>query len=104
MRDQIENYNIHHSIFSQQHPKALQPFLSEMRAFTEHNHYNVLHPILWSVPIVTDISDVPLMRKPGTSLLALGLELPEDAFTDMFDFDAAGETYGSCSSYPFYHH
>ena len=96
MRDQIENYNIHHSIFSQQHPKALQPFLSEMRAFTEHNHYNVLHPILRSVRAVTDISDVPLMRnlEPGTSLLALGLELPEDAFMDMFDFDAAGETYG----------
>ncbi|KAM5546255.1 hypothetical protein V8D89_000381 [Ganoderma adspersum] len=74
VRDQIENYNIHHSIFDQQHPKALQPLLSEMRAFTEHNHYNVLHPIL--------------------RLLALGLELPEDAFIDMFDFDAASETYG----------
>ncbi|PIL28641.1 hypothetical protein GSI_08683 [Ganoderma sinense ZZ0214-1] len=79
VRDQIENYNIHHSIFSQPHPKALQPFLSEMRAFAEHNHYNVLHPIL--------------------RLLALGLELPEDAFIDMFDFDAAGETYALFMKY-----
>ncbi|KAI1787059.1 Clavaminate synthase-like protein [Ganoderma leucocontextum] len=79
VRDQIEHYNMHHSIFDQQHPKALQPFLSEIRAFTEHNHFKVLHPIL--------------------RLFALGLELPEDSFIDMFDFDAVGETYALFMKY-----
>ena len=37
---------VHHPIFYQQHPQALQPFLPEIRAFAEHNHYNILHPIL----------------------------------------------------------
>ena len=38
---------VHRSIFGQQdHPKALQPYLPELRAFSEHNHYNVLFPIL----------------------------------------------------------
>ncbi|TBU57582.1 Clavaminate synthase-like protein [Dichomitus squalens] len=73
VKDQIEHYNMHHSIVEQQHPKELQPFFPEIRAFAEHCHYKVLHPIL--------------------RLLALGLELPEEAFIDMFDFDVQGETY-----------
>ncbi|PIL28642.1 hypothetical protein GSI_08684 [Ganoderma sinense ZZ0214-1] len=73
VRDQIEHYNMHRRIFHQQHPKALQPFLPEMRAFTEHNFYNVLHPVL--------------------RLLALGLELPEETFVNLHNFDAEGESY-----------
>ncbi|KAI0752451.1 Clavaminate synthase-like protein [Daedaleopsis nitida] len=73
VRDQIEHYNLHRPIFQQQHPEALRPFLSEIRAFVEHNHYNVLHPVL--------------------RLLALGLELPEEMFVNMHNFDAPGETY-----------
>lgn len=30
----------------QSHPKALQPFLPEMRAFTEYTHNKILTPIL----------------------------------------------------------
>lgn len=30
----------------QSHPKALQPFLPEMRAFTEYTHSKILVPIL----------------------------------------------------------
>ena len=38
---------VHRSINEvQEHPQALQPLLPELRAFAEHNHYNVLHPIL----------------------------------------------------------
>ncbi|RPD60559.1 Clavaminate synthase-like protein [Lentinus tigrinus ALCF2SS1-7] len=73
VKDQIEHYNMHRPIFEQQHPKALQPFLPEIRSFVDHNHYNVLHPIL--------------------RLLALGLELPEETFVNMHNFDAQGETY-----------
>ena len=63
VRDEIEHYNctlcadlrfiemltrtaVHRAIFHQQHPKALQPFLQELRSFTEYNHYNILFPIL----------------------------------------------------------
>ncbi|KAI0630153.1 Clavaminate synthase-like protein [Trametes polyzona] len=79
VKDQIEHYNMHRDIFRQEHPKALQPFLPEIRAFVEHNHFNVLHPIL--------------------RLLALGLELPEETFVKMHDFDAEGETYGRFMKY-----
>ncbi|KAI0752450.1 Clavaminate synthase-like protein [Daedaleopsis nitida] len=74
VRDQIEHYNLHHPVFYQQHPHALQPFLPEIRAFAEHNHYNILHPVL--------------------RLLALGLELPDDTFVKQHNFEAPGETYG----------
>ncbi|KAI0703895.1 Clavaminate synthase-like protein [Cerioporus squamosus] len=73
VRDEIEHYNMHRPIFPQQHPAALQPLLPEIRLFAEHNHYNVLHPIL--------------------RLLAFGLELPEETFVDLHGFDDEGETY-----------
>ncbi|PIL28758.1 hypothetical protein GSI_08802 [Ganoderma sinense ZZ0214-1] len=65
--DQIEHYQF----FEQKHhPQALQPFLPEIYAFAEHNHFKVLHPIL--------------------RLLALGLELPEQTFVNIHDVDATG--------------
>ncbi|KAI0760890.1 Clavaminate synthase-like protein [Trametes elegans] len=73
VRDQLEHYNSHRSIYTQEHPKALQPVLPEIRAFAEHNHYNVLHPIL--------------------RLLARGMELPEDTLVNIHGFDSKGETY-----------
>ncbi|TBU25818.1 Clavaminate synthase-like protein [Dichomitus squalens] len=74
VRDQLEHYNLHRSIYeNQEHPKALQPVLPEIRAFAEHNHFNVLFPVL--------------------RLLALGMELPEDTFINIHGFEAKGETY-----------
>ncbi|KAI0658180.1 Clavaminate synthase-like protein [Cubamyces menziesii] len=74
VRDQLEHYNTHRSITElQSHPKALRPFLPEMRAFTEYNHEKILHPIL--------------------QILARGLELPEDTFVKMHGFDDQSETY-----------
>ncbi|TFK89218.1 Clavaminate synthase-like protein [Polyporus arcularius HHB13444] len=74
VRDQLEHYNLHRSITeNQEHPQALQPLLPELRAFAEHNHYDVLHPVL--------------------RLLALGLELPEDTFVNIHGFKEKGETY-----------
>ncbi|KAM5539612.1 hypothetical protein V8D89_006721 [Ganoderma adspersum] len=67
VRDQIEQYQF----FEQKHhPQALQPFLPEICAFAEHNHFKVLHPIL--------------------RLLALGMELPEDTFVKIHDVDSTG--------------
>ena len=66
---------VHRSIYDHQHhPKALQPVLPEIRTFAEHNHVNVLLPVL--------------------RLLALGMELPEETFVNTHGFDAKGETYG----------
>lgn len=38
---------VHHAIFDrQEYPKAMRPLLPEIRSFTEHNHFKILHPIL----------------------------------------------------------
>ena len=89
MKDEIEHYNMHRTVIGQQHPKELQPFVDEIRAFAEHCHYNVLHPILRYVHWLSTSETV----SDRSRLLALGLELPEEAFIDMFNFDAQGETY-----------
>ncbi|KAG6872258.1 hypothetical protein C0995_011517 [Termitomyces sp. Mi166 len=62
VRDQIEHYNLHTDVSLKEHPEALRPFLPEIDAFMRHNHFNIL---------------LPLLR-----LLALGLELPEEAFVE----------------------
>ena len=40
------------------HPQALRPFLPEVDAFAQHNHFNVLHPILRSIQLesLVDVS------------------------------------------------
>ncbi|KAJ7178169.1 Clavaminate synthase-like protein [Mycena filopes] len=73
VHDQLEHYNINRDVTKRQHPEAIRPFLSEIEAFARHNHFNVLHPIL--------------------RLLALGLELPEDALVDLHGYSSVGETY-----------
>ncbi|KAI0703870.1 Clavaminate synthase-like protein [Cerioporus squamosus] len=68
VRDSYEHYNIHHTVNDgRDHPMALRPFLPEIRAFNEYNHFHILYPIL--------------------RLLALGLELPESTLTDLHPFD-----------------
>lgn len=73
------------------HPQALQPYLSEVAAFAQHNHINVLYPILrlglGAVGFLTD-SNRNICR-----LLALGLELPKDTFVDCHGFSSVSETY-----------
>ncbi|KJA19089.1 hypothetical protein HYPSUDRAFT_89571 [Hypholoma sublateritium FD-334 SS-4] len=72
VRDQIEHYNINRDVNKRAHPPALRPFLPEIAEFARHNHEEVLHPIL--------------------KLLALGLELPEDALVNLHRYSAVGET------------
>ncbi|KAI0634446.1 Clavaminate synthase-like protein [Trametes polyzona] len=72
--DQIETYNTHRTVTElQSHPKAVQPFFPELRAFAEYNHNKILVPIL--------------------QILARGLELPEDSFAKMHGWEDDSETY-----------
>ncbi|KAI3612076.1 Clavaminate synthase-like protein [Moniliophthora roreri] len=73
VRDQMEQYNINRNVARRTHPEAIRPFIPEVDAFARHNHFNVVQPIL--------------------RLLALGLELPENTFVDMHDFNATGESF-----------
>ncbi|KAL6302299.1 Clavaminate synthase-like protein [Sparassis latifolia] len=72
VHDQVEHYNINRDVTKRQHPKAMRPFLPEIEAFAQFNHYSVVHTIL--------------------RLLALGLGLPEDTLVDQHNFSAAGES------------
>ncbi|KAF9457899.1 hypothetical protein BDZ94DRAFT_161733 [Collybia nuda] len=73
VHDEIEHYSIHRDVTKRAHPQILQPYLSDVAAFARHTHLNVLYPIL--------------------RLLALGLELPEDALVDCHGFSSDSETY-----------
>ena len=43
---------VHRTIYDyQEYPVAVRPFLPEIRAFSEYNHYKILHPILQYVDI-----------------------------------------------------
>ncbi|KAI0703881.1 Clavaminate synthase-like protein [Cerioporus squamosus] len=72
VRDQIGMYSVHHQVDMQDHPQALQPYLPEIMAFNEYNHFKILFPIL--------------------RLLALGLELPEDTLVNMHQFNGTNKT------------
>ncbi|KAJ3537947.1 hypothetical protein NM688_g6592 [Phlebia brevispora] len=73
--DEVENFNpVHHrNLLTTPQPEAVRPLLPELSAFARHNHLTVLHGVL--------------------RLLALGLELPEDAFTKTHGFDTDNESY-----------
>ncbi|KAG2040734.1 hypothetical protein BDR03DRAFT_1029402 [Suillus americanus] len=73
VRDQIEHYNINRDVTKRGHPETLRPLLPEIKEFSRHNHFNVLHPML--------------------RLIARSLELPEDTLVNNHDYDAVGETY-----------
>ncbi|KAF7366895.1 hypothetical protein MSAN_00948200 [Mycena sanguinolenta] len=79
VQDQIEHYAIHRDVTMRQHPEPVRPFLNEIEAFARHTHFNVLHPIL--------------------RLLALGLELPEEALVNIHGFSSVGETYARFIKY-----
>ncbi|KAG2098889.1 hypothetical protein BD769DRAFT_1644040 [Suillus cothurnatus] len=73
VRDQLEHYNINRDVTKRGHPETLRPLLPEIKEFSKHNHFNVLHPIL--------------------RLISRSLELPEDTLVKNHDYDAIGETY-----------
>ncbi|KAF9259643.1 Clavaminate synthase-like protein [Marasmius fiardii PR-910] len=80
VRDQIEMYSINKDVTRRPHPDALQPFMPEIDAFARHNYSDVVHPML--------------------RLLALGMELPENTFVDMHDWNRVSESFGKFSPHP----
>jgi hypothetical protein len=39
-------FSVNRDVRKRQHPEPLRPFLPEIETFAQHNHENVLHPIL----------------------------------------------------------
>ena len=84
---------VHRAIYEQQeYPEALRPFAPELRAFSEHNHFKVLHPLLQYVFVYSWNPWKAYLY--AFRILARGMELPEDTFVNMHNFDALGETRG----------
>jgi hypothetical protein len=66
--------------------------MPEIAAFARHNHMNVMHP---SLRYVNCLPKIPLIDESHTKrLLALALELPEDALVKKHEYDAVGESFG----------
>ena len=79
---------VHRGIYGRDiYPEALKSFLPEIRAFSEYNHFNILHPILRYANALFFYSQF----QRHSRLLAQGMELPEETFVKMHTFDAAGE-------------
>ncbi|KAG1859263.1 Clavaminate synthase-like protein [Suillus subluteus] len=76
VRDQHERYSCNRHVYSLMHPQALRPFLPDIDAFARFRSW--LHNL--------DLN--ALLR-----LMALSLELPEDTFVKLHDFDAPGVSY-----------
>ncbi|KAI6132912.1 hypothetical protein EV401DRAFT_2065000 [Pisolithus croceorrhizus] len=73
VRDQLEYINIDRDVHKQGHPEALRPLLPEVEGFARFNHVNVLFAIL--------------------RLIALSLELPEDALVKIHNCNGLGEAF-----------
>jgi hypothetical protein len=86
-----QHAEVNRDVTKKEHPEAVRPLLPEISEFAKHNHFNVLHPVLQYVYLRRYL--LPLFLKSGR-LLALGLELPEDAFVNIHGWNAVGETYG----------
>ncbi|ETW83002.1 hypothetical protein HETIRDRAFT_315947 [Heterobasidion irregulare TC 32-1] len=67
VKDRIEHYRLNRNVDSTVHPVPLRPFLPEIQSFIKFNHIDVGQELL--------------------GLLALGLELPEDALVKKFSYE-----------------
>ncbi|KAH0831126.1 hypothetical protein J3R83DRAFT_13692 [Lanmaoa asiatica] len=85
-RIQTSTLLVNRDVTKRGHPEVLRQFLPEIKEFTKFNHFNV--PA--SNPAVSH------------RLIAMSLELPEDALVNVHNYDAIGETYVALrsSSYP----
>lgn len=87
----LERLIVNKDVTKRQHPKALQPFLPEIGEFAKFCHFNILHPVLrYACSLISRVARRELVCR----LLAIRLELPEDAFVNQFQFDAEGDTFG----------
>ncbi|EIW79584.1 Clavaminate synthase-like protein [Coniophora puteana RWD-64-598 SS2] len=73
VRDQQEHYNVGRHVRDFKQPEAFGPYLPEVQAFVDHNHFNIFHPLL--------------------RVIALGLELPEETLVNLHGYDDPNSTY-----------
>ncbi|TFY80316.1 hypothetical protein EWM64_g3697 [Hericium alpestre] len=73
VKDRLEHYNLNRNVDLKQHPVALRSLLPEIRSFIKFNHEKVVHEL--------------------DRLLALGLELPEDALVKLHEFGEKNHSY-----------
>ncbi|TFY80318.1 hypothetical protein EWM64_g3695 [Hericium alpestre] len=73
VKDRIEHYNLPRDVSRQEHPTALRPFLPEIQKFIEYTHSEIMYEV--------------------ERLLAIGLELPENTFTDMHPWDETNHSF-----------
>ena len=68
--------------------------MPEYQEFARHNHFDVLHPVLRYVVIASSgsLSNSMLIF---CRLLALGMELPEETFVNIHDFNETAVKYGA---------
>lgn len=82
VKDRIEHYRLNRDVDSTAHPVPLRPFLPEIQSFIKFNHIEVGQELL--------------------GLLALGLELPEDALVNKFSYEEKNNA--NCSFMMYYPH
>lgn len=71
--------------------------MPEIDEFARFNHLSILHSILRSVSVT--LKAASRCSLSNDSLLAIGMELPEDAFVKQHGFDTVGESYGALCIY-----
>ena len=73
VRDQIEQYNFNRDLTVREHPSTLKPFINEVQELTDYCHKVILYRML--------------------TLFAISLELPEDFFVKVHDYDTFDESW-----------
>jgi isopenicillin N synthase-like dioxygenase len=73
VRDQIEQYNFNRDLTVREHPSTFKPFIDEVQELTDYCHKVILYRML--------------------TLFAISLELPENFFVKLHDYDTFDESW-----------
>lgn len=74
VRDQVENFNVYRDMTLREQPKALEPYRSEIQAFIDFTHKEIMFKLLRLLAIALEIQD-------------------EDYFVKFHDYDGHDETW-----------
>lgn len=73
VKDEIEQYNYNRDLSLREHPSTMQPYMEEVKDFTEHLQKIILYRLL--------------------TLFAIALDLPEDFLVKLHDFDKKDDSW-----------